>query len=140
MSHVIRNFFYGFKFERETSFYRRIGVHHFKKILPAGDWWIKFFNLVFSKNLRIVKSKQDGIIWVIFSLSAESLHLLVFLIILGFTIDDLFQADYQQAVKAMAINLFVNVYPIFVQRYNRTRLLRVFNLTFKDVKNFKLEI
>jgi hypothetical protein len=117
-----------------------LGVHHFKKILPVGDWWIKLFNLLFSKKLRVVKSKQDAITWVIFTLSVESLHLLAFLVILGFTIEDLIHADYQQATKALAINLLVNVYPVFVQRYNRTRLLRIFQLTFRDVKNFKLEI
>ena len=135
-----RNLLYGFTFERKSGFYKKIGVHHFKKILPVGDWWIKLFNLLFSKKLRVVKSKQDAITWVIFTLSVESLHLLAFLVIIGFTIEDLIHADYQQATKALAINLLVNVYPVFVQRYNRTRLLRIFQLTFRDVKNFKLEI
>ena len=70
----------------------------------------------------------------------EFFHFLSFLIILAATIDDLINAQYYQALKATGINIVVNVLPIFVQRYNRIRILRIFKLTYKDVKGFNIEL
>jgi hypothetical protein len=115
-------------------------VHHFKKILPGGDYWIRLYNYLLSKNEKEIKSKQDARKWVVLTIVFESAHFLSFLIVTITIIHDLIDASYIQALKATGINLVVNVFPIFVQRYNRTRLLKIFNLSFKDVKNFKIEI
>jgi hypothetical protein len=140
MSHLARSIFYGFQFEQQPKFYKKIGVHHFKKILPGGDYWIRLYNFLLSKNEKEIKSKQDARKWVVLTMVFESAHFLSFLIVTITIILDLIDASYLQALKTTGMNVVVNVFPIFVQRYNRTRILKIFNLSYNDVKNFKIKI
>ena len=139
MLKFIKKTVYGFEFERKTNLYERIGIRQFKKIVPLGDFWIILYNKLFSSNLRIIKSKEDAIIWVLFTLSVELLHFIAFNIILWFTIRYAINSDYYKVFTSIGINIIVNLYPIIVQRYNRVRILEVFKITLSDLRTIKLE-
>lgn len=129
----------GFKCEREFSVYQSLGVHHFKKILPFGDFWIRIFNTVFNKKLKLVNTKQKAIVWFIFTFSVECIHLLGFLILLGFTINAALVVNYESVLEWTFINSIVNIYPMMVQRYNRIRLIRLFKIKSSDLSNFEIK-
>ena len=52
MSHLAKSLFYGFKFEQRPKFYKKTGVHQFKKILPGGDYWVRLYNFYFQKTKK----------------------------------------------------------------------------------------
>ncbi len=55
----------------------------------------------------------------------EVIHLLALLLIMCILLVKSPQLSAMQVLLIFAINLYVNVYPIFVQRYNRLRIVRV---------------
>lgn len=55
----------------------------------------------------------------------EVIHLLALLLTGCFLVFKSLQLSTVQFLVIVAINLYVNVYPIFVQRYNRLRILRL---------------
>ena len=130
----------GFKFERNLNLYKNIWVHQFKKIVPFGDLWIELYDKLFSKHTKIINSKQKAVVWFIFTLSVEFIHALGFVVILVFSISEALDANYYALAKWTIINIVVNVYPILVQRYNRTRLIRAFNITREDIDDFEIKM
>lgn len=140
MPKYIEKIFYGFKFEYQSLFYKKIGVPQFKKIVPLGGFWIALYNKLFSSNLRVIRTRESAIIWVIFTLSIEFLHLVGFITISWFTVQFAIQHNNYSLIKSIGINIIVNLYPILVQRYNRIRLLKTFNITLDSLKTFKIEL
>ena len=134
----MQGIFIGYKFERETNFYKKIGVHQFKKIVPFGDFWLIAYNKLFGEKLKIVNSRKMAIIWLLFTLSVEFLHFITFVIILWFTIKSAINADYYKLFEWTGINIFVNLYPLMIQRYNRVRILNTFKITWSDIESFTL--
>ena len=128
----------GFNWERDTKLYEKIGVRQFKKFVPVGDFWIMVYNKFSSKKLKVVNSKQTAIVWLLFTLSVEFLHFIAFLIILWFTVESAMNADYYSMLEWTGINMFINLYPIMIQRYNRIRILKIFKINFEDIETFTL--
>ncbi|HYG40322.1 MAG TPA: hypothetical protein VD908_16955 [Cytophagales bacterium] len=137
---MLKKLFYGFGFEAEGEFYKKFGVHKFKKIVPFGDYWLSLYNYFFSQQLRLISNQRSAEVWVIFTLSVEILHLLGLIIMLYFMVDSLEQNDYSGFIKTTLINVLINLYPLFVQRYNRLRILKIFKLTLQDLQNVKIVI
>ncbi len=55
----------------------------------------------------------------------EVIHLLAMVLIGSLLISKFTQLSLAQIFGIFAINLYVNAYPIFLQRYNRFRLMRI---------------
>ena len=142
MNIPVRNFtksiVFGFNTELQTEVYERLGVRHFKKIVPFGDFWIRLYNKAFTKQLRFCTSRQNVIIWFIFTLAVEFLHCTALIFLLWLTIQSTINAEYYKALKIIVINIVINLYPIFVQRYNRVRILRTYKITMTDLNNFEI--
>lgn len=130
---------FGLVSEKEFLFYKLVGVHHFKKIVPFGDYWILLYNRIFSKKKRLLKSRNDAIIWFVFTLGVEFLHLVGFIVLIGIAINQLINEEYFRLFKNSGLNLIINVYPIMVQRYNRLRLIKGFNINKKDLDNLEIK-
>jgi len=116
-------FIFGYIYVNEISVYKILGIRTFKKFVPFGDYWILFFNKIFSKELRLLKSKENAIVWVIFTLAVELLHLIAFFIMIWLAIRHLMNEEYLRLIRTLVLNLIINIYPIMVQRYNRFRKL-----------------
>ena len=80
MKSIKNKLLFGFKFEKESTVYEKLGVRIFKRFVPIGDYWIRLFNIVFSKNFRLLKSKENAIVWVLFTIAVEFLHLVGFVV------------------------------------------------------------
>ncbi|BAX78418.1 glycosyl-4,4'-diaponeurosporenoate acyltransferase CrtO family protein [Labilibaculum antarcticum] len=136
MRNFTKSIVFGFKTEIQTEVYERLGVRHFKKIVPFGDFWIRLYNKVFTKQLSVFTSRQNAILWFIFTLVVEFVHCTALIFLLWLTIQSTINAEYYKALKITLINIVINLYPIFVQRYNRIRILRTYKITMTDLNTF----
>ena len=109
------------RFERSGTFYERLGVLHFRKLAPDGDWanrWERHRD----PQYRIVRGRRSAQAFLARTEASERGH--VVLLLLGAA----------SAAWALAIgwpgwalylslgNVAVNVYPILLQRFNRARI------------------
>lgn len=141
MNNILSKFYSGSKFEKETSFYKWIGVILFKKIVPTGgDFWLKTINKRRKKKIRVIKNREDAIGWTIFTIIVECLHIMGFLVMNYFIVKILLNQRWNTGLFIITLNLLINVYPIFIQRYNRIRMIQIFGIEFKELKNCKVEI
>lgn len=127
---------FGFKWEQRV--YRLLGVHHFKKIVPLGDYWVYLIRLVVP-GFRVISDKQSALIWVIFTICVELLHVIAFFIIFAIGLVDIVNGRFLSAAFTAVLNLFVNVYPIMVQRFNRARLVGAFKIRSEELTKLKVD-
>jgi len=137
---ILEKILRGFRFEKQSKFYEIIGVSQFKKIVPMGDFWINLYNRFAKKNLRLITSRENAVVWLIFTIAIECLHIIGFLISLNFIVRYNLENEYLKIIKTIVSTIVINIYPIMVQRYNRVRIVEIFRITEKEIKNFKIEI
>lgn len=121
------------KFERwrGKSVYEFLGVKFFKRYLLLTD--LAIFRLRGRKQMEVgqgvLKGELQRIEWE--TKRNEAIHLL-FMLLIGFILVLSFpKLSIEQFLGIFAINLYANIYPIFVQRYNRFRIIRL--LREKDI-------
>ncbi len=110
---------------RGRSIYERVGVRFFKRVL-LPDAFLRF-------RLRRKKARTSGRGGIEAELRRlewetrrnEAIHVLALLLTGCLLVLRRPHISIGQWFVILAINLYVNVYPIFVQRYNRFRLLRL---------------
>ena len=121
------SFFKPKKFEKigNRTIYSYLGVNFFKKYLLLTD----LIMFRFRKHKQF-SSKRDSLTKELERLSwqtrrDESIHI-AFMVILGIYLAINHQAlSMWQWLFIFLINLYANIYPIFVQRHNRTRYERL---------------
>jgi hypothetical protein len=114
-----------FEYYRKNTIYEFLGIKLYKKYLPTtGDIARKYRNIIqikLSKSNRIDElyryEKQTR--------NYELRHIvgLIGFIALFFIIDK--KLSYFDIVFLTVLNLYINIYPIFLQRYNRIRIIKV---------------
>ena len=139
MENKKNRFVWGYVYEKEIPVYQALGVRVFKKFVPFGDYWILMFNKIFSKEIRLLKSKENAIVWVIFTIAVELLHSVAFFIMIWLAIKHLINEEYLRLLRTLVFNLIINVYPILVQRYNRFRIIKIFNINSEDLRQFEIK-
>lgn len=135
-----KNVIQGFHFEKKFELYEKIGVTQFKKILPMGGFWINIFNQIFNKNFHVMTSRENAIVWLIFTIAVEFLHVLGFILSIYYILKFNFESEYLKVLKAILLTIVINIYPIMVQRYNRIRIIEIYKITNNEIRNFKIEI
>jgi glycosyl-4,4'-diaponeurosporenoate acyltransferase len=109
----------------ERSIYELLGVRFFKRYLLPTE--------LLANRLRggtAMQGRQDVLKVELKRLEwgtkrNEVFHLLALLLITCILLVKSPQLSAMQVLLIFAINLYVNVYPIFVQRYNRLRIVRL---------------
>jgi glycosyl-4,4'-diaponeurosporenoate acyltransferase len=115
------------KFEqwRERSLYEFLGVRFFKRYLLPTE--LLLFHLRGKKAIQgrrgVLKSQLKRLEWE--TRRNEVIHLLALLLTGCILVFSSPQLSMGQFIVILAINLYVNVYPIFLQRYNRFRMMRL---------------
>ncbi|RZK42484.1 MAG: hypothetical protein EOO90_07400 [Pedobacter sp.] len=108
------------KWERDGKVYRWLGVNGFRKLLV----WIGWEKL--NKAANPVKNNLDAIKHLEYGTrQSEFGHLLIFFIVLTFTVFVGIREGLAQTAWLIALNIVLNIYPILVQRFNRPRLRKV---------------
>lgn len=122
-------FFYGFK--HEIIIYDFLYIKTLKKYIPTGEYTINLIKKKFSVNFRIISNINDARIWIIFTAMVEILHFTAFIVFMYVILSQKNSCLYY--IMKILINTFINIFPIFIQRYNRIRLIEIFNVKIKDL-------
>jgi hypothetical protein len=131
---MLRKLFSGFEFEKEAKLYKKIGVTFFKKLVPTlGDFWINLYNKYSSKKVRFIKNRKSAIAWTRITIFIESIHILSFWAINYGIVNNLTNQNWTKVFILTFINILINLYPILIQRYNRIRMVQLFNININEV-------
>ncbi len=108
------------------SIYEFLGVRFFKRYLLPTE--LLLFRLRGKKaamqgGQEVLKAELKRLEWE--TRRNEVIHSLALLLTVCILVFRLPQLSIVQFLVIFAINLYVNVYPIFVQRYNRFRIMRL---------------
>jgi glycosyl-4,4'-diaponeurosporenoate acyltransferase len=109
----------------ERSIYELFGVRFFKRYLLPNELLVNRL-----RGGRAMQGGQDVLKVELKRLEWETkrnevIHLLALLLITCILLVKSPQLSAMEVLLIFAINLYVNVYPIFVQRYNRLRIVRL---------------
>lgn len=116
------------KFEQwgERSIYEFLGVKFFKRYLLPTE--LLLFHLrgkqaAMQGGQEMLKAELERLEWE--TRRNEVIHSLALLFTIVFFVLRLPQLSIVEFLFIVAINLYLNVYPIFLQRYNRFRIMRL---------------
>lgn len=117
------NYFRSKKFEQNNKIYNLLGVPIYKKLvmrLVKSDKVINY-NLM---NLTISGLKE----FEYQSRINEIKHIIIAILMAFISIGLCCVHDLTKALLSLVLNIFLNIYPICLQRYNRTRINRILNI------------
>jgi hypothetical protein len=124
----MRKYFEPSKLEQwgRRSIYEFLGVRFFKRYLLPTE--LLLFHLRGKKaamqaGQEVLKAELKRLEWE--TRRNEVIHLLALLLTVCILVFRLPQLSIIEFLVIFAINLYLNVYPIFVQRYNRFRIMRL---------------
>jgi hypothetical protein len=118
------SFFDAVQLGQTTSIYRKIGIRFVKKFTQDGDLINRLIRSkipqyrVFDDNRSIQKHLAKAY-------AIERIHFVMFIFFLLTSIYALFRREVSWAVVITVNNLIFNLYPNFLQQYNRLRLRRL---------------
>lgn len=122
-------------FEQNPKVYEKLGIRTFKKYIPTGD----LMNRLVWKRLGaedLVKPTLESLKnYEKYTRLYESVHLTALGLGAVTMAAQLSSGQIEGAVFTAGINTLVNVYPILLQRYNRSRLYKVINRMESREKN-----
>lgn len=110
--------------ERRGKIYELLGINFFRKVLVWIGW-----EKVIRKSHPIEKSTDALMNLHNQTKKSELDHLIILLIVLGFTIFVAFEFSVLKSLWLLTLNGILNLYPVFLQRYNRPRIARAINLS-----------
>ncbi len=114
-----------FELYRNQTIYEFIGIKIYKKYLPTtGDIARRYRNIV---QIKLVKSNRINELYK-YEKQTRNYELRHIIGIAGFVtlifiIDK--KLSFFDTAFLTALNLYINIYPIFLQRYNRIRIIKV---------------
>ena len=109
----------------ERSLYELLGVRFFKRYLLPTELLVNRLRggTAMQGGQDVLKVELKRLEWE--TKRNEVIHLLALHLITCILLVKSPQLSAMQVLLIVAINLYVNVYPIFVQRYNRLRIVRL---------------
>ena len=110
--------------EQKGRIYELIGINYFRKLLVLIGW-----EKVIRKSNPIEKSTATLVNLHHQTKKSELGHLIIWYIVLGFTVFVAFQFGVLKSIWLLILNILLNLYPVFLQRYNRPRIQRAINLS-----------
>ncbi len=114
-----------FEFYRDRTIYELIGIKTFKKYLPTTGDIVRQRRKIVQIKIGVADKIDELYRYERQTRNYEWRHLIgvLIFIVLTLLIDRKFTA--YDWVLLTALNLFINIYPIFLQRYNRIRIIKV---------------
>lgn len=110
--------------ENGGKVYEILGINFFRKVLV----WVGWEKL--NKKANPVEKNTNALIQLHYKTKQSELgHLIILGIVLGFTIFVAYQYGIYESLWLLLLNSVLNLYPIFLQRYNRPRLVRAIALS-----------
>ncbi|WP_442587439.1 hypothetical protein ACSBL2_15450 [Pedobacter sp. AW31-3R] len=112
------------EWEQRGKIYERFGVKIFRKLLVLIGW-----EKVIRKAFPIEKNNQALTKLYYQTKKSELDHLIILVIVLGFNVFVAFKFGVVKSLWLLVLNVLLNLYPIFLQRYNRPRIRKAVYLS-----------
>ena len=110
--------------EQKGKIYEHLGINFFRKLLV----WIGWEKL--NKKSAPVEKNTNALMNLHYQTKkAELGHVIILFIVLGFNVFVTFKFGVLKSLWLIILNVLLNLYPIFLQRYNRPRIERAINLS-----------
>ena len=108
--------------EQKGKIYESLGIHFYRKLLVWIGWekLNKKSNPIEKNTLAHVHLQTK---------KSEFSHLIILIVVFGFNVYVAIQYGVLKSMWLLLLNVLFNLYPVFLQRYNRPRLERILNLT-----------
>jgi glycosyl-4,4'-diaponeurosporenoate acyltransferase len=112
-------------FESE-ELYEKLGIKLYKKYLPTGDLSLKLAKKFLKKETFFIQNSSKEALeqYVLITKLYELIHVSAWPVVIILTIFNLVEGYVELAAFGGAINVYINVYSVFLQRYNRLRLYK----------------
>lgn len=123
-----RSYFRPRGWEGRSALYERLGVRRIKELYFGGRYVNALVSALLGRRYRPFRSAGWPRRWLRFTVVVEIGHSLIGVYMLATIAGQVAVGDWWGAGQTMALNLLVNGYPVLIQRYNRIRLLRLFDL------------
>jgi hypothetical protein len=112
------------KWEARGKIYEFLGINFFRKLLV----WVGWERL--NKKSNPIEKNTKALMHLQYRTKQSELgHIIILFIVLGFNIFVAFEFGILESLWLLILNVLLNLYPIFLQRYNRPRLDRAINLS-----------
>ncbi|MBN9482513.1 MAG: hypothetical protein BGO70_18200 [Bacteroidetes bacterium 43-93] len=112
------------KWERGGKVYQRFGIDLFRKLLVLIGWE------KLTKKSSPVGKNANALVNLLYQTKKSELgHLVILVIVLGFNVFVLFKFGFLKSLSLLVLNIILNLYPVFFQRYNRPRVIRAIKLS-----------
>ena len=112
--------------EMRGEIYDSLGINFFRKLLV----WIGWERL--NKKSKPMEKNTKALMNLYYRTKQDELgHIIIMLIVLGFNIFVAFKFGILKSLWLLILNISLNIYPIFLQRYNRPRIERAINLSYR---------
>ena len=112
------------EWEQRGKIYEQLGINAFRKLLVWTGWE------KLNRKANPVEKDTNALMNLHYQTKkAELGHAIVLLIVLGFNVFVAFKFGVLKSMWLLILNVLLNLYPIFLQRYNRPRIARAINLS-----------
>jgi len=119
----VSNYYKEKVWEHRGKIYEKLGINIFRKLLVLVGWE------KLNKKANPVKNNIEDLTHLEYRTKQSELgHIIIFFIVLGFTIYVTIKFTFAESLWLIFLNVILNVYPILLQRYNRPRLQRSLKL------------
>ena len=116
-----------FEYYRDITIYELIGIKIYKKYLPTTGDLVRRRRKIKQINLGSSNRYEELYRYERKTRNYEWRHIIgaILFIVFRFLFDSKLRLTVLDFTLLPAMNLYINIYPIFLQRYNRIRILRI---------------
>ena len=123
-SRLPMSFYDRIQWSKKTVFYKKLGVHHFKKLATNGDYINRSIRKKFPTHRNVTNYASIEAKWKE-TYVIEKSHSVLFVFCLLTNVYALVIGAYGTAIFLGIGNLLLNYYPNLLQQYNRIRYLKL---------------
>lgn len=110
--------------EQRGKVYEQLGINFFRKLLVWTGWER------LNKKSNPIEKNTKALMHLHYQTKKSELgHIIILFIVLGFNVFVVFKFGVLKSLWLLILNVLLNLYPIFLQRYNRPRIERAINLS-----------
>jgi hypothetical protein len=123
-SNFSANFYEEKTWEDRGKVYELLGINFFRKLLL----WIGWEKL--NKKANPIEKNTEALNLLLHRTKQSELgHIIIFIIVMGFTVFVAVKHGIHESLWLLGLNILLNLYPIFLQRFNRPRYVRAILLS-----------
>jgi len=117
-------FYFWIQLSNRIRVYHKVGILLIRKFSQDGDWVNQAVRRRYP-NYTVIFRRQDIDGYIAKTYFFERFHMLLWIFMLAVSIYAAVEKDWIWAIFIFLNNILYNLYPIFLQQYNRLRVLRI---------------